>query len=261
MQERCPSPFDNLCNLLWTRSAFARYDEDLLTFKGEQPCVDAFRGEFEKLWSGSQEYGKTVFAPTTIKATKPIFGRVIFTSANMVEKERKGQSIFSGNSKLPGVCGQELITAINKAEKTIDVATAHFRRGDIAEALENAMNRGVKVRILLDMQEYHPATTKMKDARYDEELAELGAKVKYKCYGNKWVYQRALQLHCKYMIVDSSTVMTGSLNWSQTSELKNYGEPDRIRSTSNRRLILEALRNDVELWEGYVSISDSRIES
>ena len=40
------------CN--WTRSAFARYDEDLLTFKNEQPYIDAFRGEFEKLCSALQ---------------------------------------------------------------------------------------------------------------------------------------------------------------------------------------------------------------
>ena len=35
------------CN--WTRSAFKRYDEDLLMFRKEQPYIDAFRGEFEKL--------------------------------------------------------------------------------------------------------------------------------------------------------------------------------------------------------------------
>ena len=93
------------CN--WTRSSFARYDEDLLTFKNEQPYVDAFRAEFEKLWSGSQEYGKTVFKPTTIKPTKLTFGRVVFTSANMAGKERLGKRIFSTTAKLPdGVCGR-----------------------------------------------------------------------------------------------------------------------------------------------------------
>ena len=138
----------------------------------------------------------------------------------MVQKDRKGKQIFSSTAQLPGVCGREIIEAIDKAEKTIDIATTHFRRQDIAKALENAMTRGVRVRILLDMQEYHPVTTVMKDARYDEGLAEIGAKVKYKCYANKWTYQRALQLHCKYMIVDNRTVLTGSLNWSANSELK-----------------------------------------
>ena len=79
----------------------------------------------------------------------------------------------------------------------------------------------------------------MKDVRYDEDLAALGAKVRYKCYGNKWTYERALQLHCKLMIVDG-TVLTGSLTWSQNSELKTIenlivlDRPAITRSYSNR---------------------------
>ena len=47
-------------------------------------------------------------------------------------------------------------------------------------------------------------------------------------------------MHCKFMIVDSSTVLTGSLNWSQTSELKTIenlivlGRPAIPRSYSKR---------------------------
>ena len=61
----------------------------------------------------------------------------------------------------------------------------------------------------------------MADVHFDEELAKSGAAVRYKCYTNEWTYQRALQMHCKYMIVDNRTVLTGSLNWSSNSELKS----------------------------------------
>ena len=209
------------CN--WTKTSFSSYDEDLLTFKNEPAYVDAFRSEFEKLWSCSKEYGKTVFEPTILLRTKTSgFGRALFTSANMTTKQRKGEPILSSNCELEdGICGLELIKAINNAENTIDVATTHFRREDIAKALELAVGRGVSVRILLDMQEYHPATTEMSNSLFDEGLDAIGAKVRYKCYLNEWTYQRALQMHCKYMIVDDRTVFTGSLNWSANSELKS----------------------------------------
>ena len=82
------------------------------------------------------------------------------------------------------------------------------------------MGRGVKVQLLLDQQEYHAVSTDMNNARFDEELAALGAAVRYKSYGTKWTIGLAHQLHCKYMIVDDKTVLTGSLNWTANSELK-----------------------------------------
>ena len=87
-----------------------------------------------------------------------------------------------------------------------------------SEALKKAMDRGVEVRLLLDMQEYHAKNTKAKNVLFDEQLSEDGAAVRYKCYSTKWTFQTAYQLHCKYMLVDSRTVFTGSLNWSANSE-------------------------------------------
>ena len=203
----------------WTKTAFSRYDEDLLYFNNESAYLSSFRQEFESMWSISKEFGKDVFTPSKLKRSVPAFGRVLFTSANMTIKEHKGNTIYSPGSELPGVCGAELISAINKAEESIKIATTHFRREDIAEALKNAFGRGVKIQLLLDQQEYHPASIDMKDVFYDEELAKLGVSVRYKCCTTKWSYPTALQMHCKYMIVDDRTVLTGSLNWSRNSEL------------------------------------------
>ena len=182
----------------WTNNAFLRYDEDLLTIRNEAAYTTAFVGEFEKLWNWSKEFGKTVNKPSKLLRTKPNFGRAVFTSKNMTQKERSGERIFGSSSNLEdGVCGLQLIDGINKAESTIDVATTHFRRGDIAEALKNAMDRGVKVRLLLDMQEYHAKNATAKNVLLDEQLSDDGAAVKYKCYSTKWTYQTAYQLHCK----------------------------------------------------------------
>ena len=194
----------------WSQTSFNRYDEDLLKFIDEQNYVDSFQAEFDKLWHCSKEYGDEIIkSPKSLRAPQG-FRRVAFTSANMIEVDYRGRRIFRSQAKLEdGVCGKVLIDAIGKAESSIRIATTHFRRKDIADALQEAMNRGVKVQILLDQQEYHKADQEMADVHFDEELAESGVAVRYKCYTNDWTYQRALQMHCKYMIVDNRTVA----NW------------------------------------------------
>ena len=140
----------------------------------------AFIGEFESLWNWSKEFGETIYKPSKLLRSKPQFGRAVFTSENMVKKERSGERIFGSSSKLEdGVCGLQLIDGINKAESTIDIATTHFRRGDIADALKNAMERGVNVRLLLDMQEYHTKNATARNVLFDEQLSDDGAAVRY----------------------------------------------------------------------------------
>ncbi|WP_162273228.1 phospholipase D family protein [Rubripirellula obstinata] len=74
-------------------------------------------------------------------------------------------------------------------------------------------------RTLTDQQEFHYRTTRTPNAIYDEALAKAGADVRYKVYSRFWDYRTALQLHCKFMIVDEREVLTGSLNWSENAEL------------------------------------------
>ena len=206
----------------WSQTSFNRYDEDLLQFVDEPNYVNSFQGEFDKLWHCSKEYGnKIIKSPKSLRVPQG-FKRVAFTTDNMIEVNYQGRRIFRSKAELEdGICGKILLDAIGKAETSIKIATTHFRRKDIADALQEAMKRGVKVQMLLDQQEYHRADQEMADVHFDEELANNGVDVRYKCYTNDWTYQRALQMHCKYMIVDNRTVLTGSLNWSSNSELKS----------------------------------------
>ena len=133
----------------------------------------------------------------------------------------RGQPTFRTTATMKtGVCGLQLIRSIDGAKSTIKIATTHFRREDIQKALLHAHDRGVKVQLLLDQQEFHSEKTKISNARFDEALSKAGVNVRYKVYSRYWDYRTALQMHCKYMIVDDSVVHTGSLNWSENSELK-----------------------------------------
>jgi len=50
----------------------------------------------------------------------------------------------------PSGCGAVIASRISKAQESIHVQAYGFTSGEIAKALINANNRGVKVRILLD---------------------------------------------------------------------------------------------------------------
>ncbi|WP_420821373.1 phospholipase D-like domain-containing protein [Rubripirellula obstinata] len=64
----------------------------------------------------------------------------------------RGEPTFRAGSDLPGVCGERLIKAIRSVKKTIQIASAHFRRFDMHDELLAAMARGVSVRIMLDQR-------------------------------------------------------------------------------------------------------------
>ena len=205
----------------WSRSAYSRYDEDLLRFVDE-PELAAFQSEFDHIWNNAKEYGVKRFDDQR-KPGNSGCENVYFTSANLEPYLYRGSPTFRTKVSLDdGVCGNRMIEAIEASKKGIKIATAHYRRHDLHDALLRAMKRGVQVEVLLDQQERHPDSTSTSNALYDEALALAGAEVRYKVYSRCWNFRTALQMHCKYMIVDERLVLTGSLNWSENAELKTF---------------------------------------
>lgn len=209
----------------WSNSADTRYDEDFLVFKAETKRIKSFQSEFNHMWNHSRDFaGEASFGED---ATKFPFNSnfSLFTSSNFYPKIYRGQWSFRKAVSLSeGVAGSALIEAIESAQTSIKIATAHFRRKDIHDAIVKAMNRGIKVTMILDAQEFNSRaelpppvnnTTSL-----DENLSKLGAVVKYKFYSRYWRHPTAKQMHAKYLIVDDALVLTGSFNWSENAELK-----------------------------------------
>jgi phosphatidylserine/phosphatidylglycerophosphate/cardiolipin synthase-like enzyme len=204
----------------WSGSSHSKYDEDLLIFTNESKFVKAYQTEFNYLWENSIEFGEEYIYD--IKKISYKSSKVRFTSHNMkAVKNSRGLNSFRATvSWEDGVAGKAIIKAINGAEDTIKIATAHFRRADIADALTAALERGVKVEIVTDQQEYHSRGTASDPTFLDETIAAKGAKVRYKIYSRFWDYRTAFQMHAKYIIIDDETVITGSFNWSRNAETK-----------------------------------------
>lgn len=210
----------------WSVSADKIYDEDLLVFKNNREQIKSFQSEFNYLWNYSRDYEGPASAGVELEFIDNSSSNVIFTSENFKVVDYRGEWSFRKNVDLvDGVAGRAIIQAINEAQASIQIASAHFRRADFYEPLIEAINRGVKVEIVLDGQEYDgvvPNNLPENETEFwDEILATQGATVKYKMYSRYWNFVTAKQMHSKYMIVDNKKVLTGSFNWSVNSELNS----------------------------------------
>ncbi len=100
-----------------------------------------------------------------------------------------------------------VINAIREAKQTILVSAYSFTSKDIANALLQAKQNGISIKIILDKsqasQKYSSATF------FANQGFDLRIAVKYAIY------------HDKVMIIDDKTVITGSFNFTKAAESKN----------------------------------------
>jgi len=89
----------------------------------------------------------------------------------------------------------------------IDVAMYSFTSDPIAQALVNAKERGVKIRVLLDKQQAGSSSSKA------EFLANNGILVSLDTHSG--------YMHNKIAIIDGAVVITGSFNWTESAEERN----------------------------------------
>jgi len=107
-----------------------------------------------------------------------------------------------------GGCTDAIVTAINKASREVLVQSYYFTSHDIAQALIGAEKRGVNVAIIIDHSQI--------DGRYDasDEAANEGGIPIFVDAAHKIA-------HNKVIIIDQSTVITGSFNFTQAAEHDN----------------------------------------
>ena len=108
-----------------------------------------------------------------------------------------------GAEILPMVLG-----AVAAARRTLDVAMYTLTDADVVAAMEAAQARGVSVRVLLDPSE-RPSDPSASSLRAHGVTVRL-----YRSTGEK--------LHAKAAIVDGSTVVIGSANWTVSGFQHNH---------------------------------------
>lgn len=108
----------------------------------------------------------------------------------------------------------ELEEAINRAQRTIDVAIYNISLENIAGALIAAQSRGVQVRMVMESEAM--------DRTVPTTLAEAGIPI----IGDR----RDGLMHNKFTIIDGQEVWTGSMNYTSTAAYSDFNNLVQVRS-------------------------------
>ncbi len=134
------------------------------------------------------------------------------------------KSILKARSKMVA----KVVELIDAAETSVDLAQFTFSVSEIADALDRAHQRGVKVRLAMDAGQDKPGTrsTQLKDKGLDVVF------VQGKPSGSRFGIQ-----HAKFILVDGRILLTGSANYSSTGTSINEENAILLRGTPVHPLI------------------------
>lgn len=104
-------------------------------------------------------------------------------------------------------CENNIIKLLNHSKKQIDIAVYSINNNQIVEAIKQAYDRGIPMRILTDKTQAAGKSSKVL------ELYQYGVNIK--------VHSKHRIEHNKFIISDNNRVITGSYNWTNPASLKN----------------------------------------
>lgn len=141
----------------------------------------------------------------------------------------------------PGdACGKHIRSLMREAQERLDICVFTISDNDIADAIKNAFDRGINVRIVTD-------NDKLWDEGSDiKALYEHGIEVK--------IDQTDYHMHHKFMVVDGHTVLTGSYNWTRSAAQFNH---ENIISFTDRQVSQKFSAEFEKLWEECVGMEDN----
>lgn len=173
--------------------------EHIATYLFQVFGADAPSGRAElNLVSGALAAAALRYHTSTLFSTVPI-GQPGFALAGAT-------ALFSPN----GSVRSRIIAEINKAQSAIDIAIYSFTSDAIRDALIDARNRGVRIRIIADISQANSQGSEI------ATLESLGFQLKRTTGVSGGI------MHNKFMIIDEQVLLTGSYNWSASAEDSNF---------------------------------------
>lgn len=114
-----------------------------------------------------------------------------------------------------GGIDEDLVRAIDSAQKTVDIAMLNMNLDRVGDALVRAHRRGVQVRLVMD------------SAALDGNVPHLLEGEGIPIIGDR----RESLMHNKFLVIDGSEVWTGSLNLTAAGVYQDHNNMIRIRSS------------------------------
>ena len=139
------------------------------------------------------------------------------------------ETIFSPEGSIK----ESLLKEVDSTTSTLELAIHEITSFDLAQAIVKAKQRGVKVRIMADSKQ-----AKAKSSRITF-LINHGIPVKV--LGGK---EKGVMNH-RFTILDGKKVLTGSFDWSETSEKWNY---ENVLIIGDSEVVASYQREFDRLW-------------
>lgn len=253
----------------WSLTSFKNYNENILFIEDEDQLIRKFSSEFQLLWNNSEEFGQTfehqLIFFSQIEDTQST--SAWFTSNNFLFNN--GQ--VKANNKSEGyTITREIVKSIDQARHSLKIATTRLKLRPIYEALLRAAQRGVKIQLVVSMDEYERNHAKLEvpdcsdsyakacssgvsftsflDRDYFEGHENIEVRIKF--YSLHLASYITYQMHNKYMVVDDQKVLTGSFNWSYSSEYEHIENIVSFDRSSNTDQAVDLfLRNFDMIWD------------
>jgi len=158
--------------------------------------------------------GTAAFMGSQTIVTQRIISATTLTSVQQVSVTQTTTVAGQGQSGLVeycfspgGNCASVIIRYINQAQVSIHVLIYSFTLNDVRDALIQAKNRGVDVKVVMDNQQSGLQGSEygnLKNASVDIRLDK-----------------RSASMHDKVALIDGHIIITGSFNWSQAANEDN----------------------------------------
>jgi cardiolipin synthase len=139
-----------------------------------------------------------------------ILGLIFFFCLAKYQKQNSSEVKCYEGSVVPVFSpynSEEIFNLIKNAKYKIEVEVYEFSYKNLADALIDARERNVYVKVILE-----PSVYQNKDM--SSYLLNNGI-------GVSWAPKKFQITHSKFMVVDDSIVFVGSLNWSENAMKKN----------------------------------------
>jgi phosphatidylserine/phosphatidylglycerophosphate/cardiolipin synthase-like enzyme len=135
---------------------------------------------------------------------------------------------------------KRVVELLDGAKQTVDLAQFTFSVAEIADAVERAHARGVVVRLAMD------AAQDRQGSRAND-LKQKGVDVRFVA-GKPAGSQAGLQ-HAKFMLVDGTTLLTGSANFSSTGTTINEENAIVVRAAAAHPLLTGFSCHFTAIWD------------
>ncbi|MBE8221643.1 MAG: DUF1669 domain-containing protein [Bdellovibrionales bacterium] len=269
----------------WSLSSYNNYNDNILYFANSPLLSKSYQREFNFLWEKSTEFGnqkiyksyhnlstqtpeqtpEQTSVQTSVQTVTENGVKTYFNSKILSKPSKNKKNINAADYILTN----KIVEKINQAKNTINIATTRIKLFPIYSALLKAAKRGVNINIIVTMAQYETFYKRKKNnltickyefspkcsigIKYSTLLEKdsltyknIAVRIKYFDFRPDQSIQK--QMHHKYIIIDNKYVLTGSFNWSFSSEFQHIENLLFIDAHYYPNMINQFKKDFASLW-------------